>query len=145
VTRIEFYHYAEDKQRFACRLATTAFERSSRLVVYSPDRAALENFDRALWTFQATKFVPHCFAGSALAAETPVILATSGDDLPHHDVLLNLADEWPPFFASFERLLEIVAVDDGDKQKARARFSFYRQRGYAIQVNAIEGERRREE
>jgi len=143
VTRIDFYHYAEDKQRFACRLATTAFERSSRLVVYSPDRGALEAFDRALWTFQATRFVPHCFAGSALAAETPIVLAASADDLPHHDVLLNLADEWPPFFASFERLLEIVAVDEEDKQKARARYSFYRQRGYDIQVNAIEGERRK--
>ena len=30
MTRIDFYHYAEDKHRFACRLATTAYERSSR-------------------------------------------------------------------------------------------------------------------
>ena len=143
MTRIDFYHYAEDKQRFACRLATTAFERSSRLVVYSPDRAALESFDRALWTFQATKFVPHCFAGAEIAAETPVVLTTDGENLPHHDVLLNLGDEWPPFFSSFERLLEIVTVAEEDKQKARGRFSFYRQRGYAIQVNAIEAERRK--
>ena len=145
MTRIDFYHYAEDKQRFACRLATTAFERSSRLVVYSPDRAALESFDRALWTFQATRFVPHCFAGAAVAAETPIVLSASGEGLPHHDVLLNLGDEWPPFFASFERLLEIVATDEEDKQRARARYAFYRKRGYAIQVNAIEAERRKGE
>jgi DNA polymerase-3 subunit chi len=87
--------------------------------------------------------VPHCFADSKLAAETPVLLATSGEGLAHHDVLLNLGDEWPPFFSSFERLLEIVTVDEEDKQKARGRFSFYRQRGYAIQVNAIEAERRK--
>jgi DNA polymerase-3 subunit chi len=145
VTRIDFYHYADDKLRFACRLATTAFERSSRLVVYSPDAQTLDRFDKALWTFQATKFVPHCFAGSPLESETPIVLAKSGDNLPHHDVLLNLADEWPPFFASFERLLEIVSTDESDKALARARYVFYRKRGYDIQINAIEGERRQAE
>ena len=141
MTRIDFYHYAADKLHYACRLATKAYDSASRVVVYSPDRAALDAFDKALWTFQATRFVPHCFAGSALAPETPIVLATSCDELPHHDVLMNLGDEWPPFFASFERLLEIVAVDEGDKQHARARFSFYKKRGYDIRVNAIDAER----
>ena len=141
MTRIDFYHYAADKQHYACRLVTKAYESASRVVVYSPDRATLDAFDKALWTFQATRFVPHCHADSVLAAETPIVLASSGDALPHHDVLMNLGHEWPPFFASFERLLEIVAVDEEDKQHARTRFSFYKKRGYDIRVNAIEGER----
>ncbi len=141
MTRIDFYHYAEDKLRFACRLAATAYERESRVVVYSPDRKTLADFDKALWTFQATRFVPHCMVESPAAAETPIVLAASGDALPHHDVLLNLSDEWPPFFATFDRMLEIVAADDEDKAKARARYAFYRKRGYDIRVNAIEGAR----
>jgi DNA polymerase-3 subunit chi len=138
VTRIDFYRYAEDKQRLACRLAAKAYSKAGKLVVYSPDTKVLADFDRNLWTFQATGFVPHCFVDSPLAAETPVVLASSGDALPHHDVLLNLADEWPPFFASFERLLEIVATDEGDKELARARYSFYKKRGYEIAINNIE-------
>ena len=145
MTRIDFYRYAEDKLRYACRLATTAFERSSRLVVYSSNARVLEDFDRSLWTFHATKFVPHCFAGAAIAPETPIVLANSDESLPHHDVLLNLDDQWPPFFSSFERLLEIVGSDDEDKEKARARYSFYRERGSDIKVNAIEAERRKGE
>ena len=137
MTRIDFYRYAEDKLRFAVRLAAKAYEKPSKLVVYSTDRSVLGELDRALWTFQATRFVPHCFVDSPVAAETPVILATSGDALPHHEVLLNLADEWPPFFSSFDRLLEIVGTDDEDKARARARYSFYRERGYDIQVNDI--------
>jgi DNA polymerase III subunit chi len=139
VTRIDFYRYAEDKVRFACRLAATAFDRESRVVVYSPDAKVLADFDRTLWTFQATRFVPHCFANSAVAAETPVVLSSSGEALPHHDVLLNLADEWPPFFSSFERVLEIVAADEGDKERARERYAFYKKRGYDIKVNDIDG------
>ena len=142
MTRIDFYHYAEDKLRFACRLAAKAFQSESRLVVFSSDRATLQRFDQALWTLQATSFVPHCFAGAAVAPETPIILAGDDANLPHHDVLLNLDPEWPPFFASFERVLEIVATDDEDKQLARARYAFYKKRGYDIRVNAIEAERR---
>ena len=138
MTRIDFYHYADDKLRFACRLAAKAYDQSTRLVVYTPDTHVLGEFDKALWTFQSTRFVPHAFAGTAVAAETPVILASSGESLPHHDVLLNLAPEWPPFFASFERLLEIVAVDEDDKARARERYAFYRKRGYDIKVNSIE-------
>ena len=145
MTRIDFYHYAEDKQLFACRLATKAYEQSKRLVVYSADAKALQDFDRALWSFQPTKFVPHAFAADKLAAETPIVLTSSAEEVPHHDVLLNLGDEWPPFFASFERLLEIVAVDEEDKQKARGRYRFYKERGYDIKVNAIEAERRQGE
>jgi DNA polymerase-3 subunit chi len=137
VTRIDFYRYAEDKLQFACRLATKAYERSSKLVVYAAERPRLERFDEQLWSFQPTRFVPHCFVDSPLAADTPILLATSGDALPHHDVLLNLDDEWPPFFASFDRMLEVVAVDEKDKERARLRYKFYKERGYEITVNSI--------
>jgi DNA polymerase-3 subunit chi len=143
VTRIDFYRYAGDKQHYACRLAAKA-SRSNRVVVYSPDREALERFDKALWTYQATGFVPHVRADSPLAPETPVVLSSSGDGLPHHDVLLNLADEWPPFFATFDRLLEIVGADEADKELARARYVFYQKRGYDIHVNDIDADRRKD-
>jgi DNA polymerase-3 subunit chi len=139
VTRIDFYRNAESKLRVACRLATKAFESANRLIVYSPDRATLADFDRTLWTYQATRFVPHCFADAPAAPETPILLASSGESLPHHDVLLNLADEWPPFFASFERLLEVVSTDESDRERARARWTFYKSRGYDLKVHDLEG------
>ena len=139
MTRIDFYRYAEDKVRFACRLAAKAYAKPSKVVVYSPDAKTLSDFDRGLWTFNATSFVPHASAGSALAAETPILLSHDGENLPHPEVLLNLSDEWPPFFATFERLLEIVSTDESDKGRARERYAFYKKRGYDIQVNDVEG------
>jgi DNA polymerase III subunit chi len=137
MTRIDFYRYAQDKQLYACRLAAKA-SRSNRVVVYAPDADVLDRFDKALWTYQATGFVPHVRAGSPHAAETPVVLSASAEGLPHHDVLLNLGAEWPPFFATFDRVLEIVAADEADKELARARYVFYQKRGYDIRVNDIE-------
>lgn len=142
MTRIDFYHYADDKLGFACRLASRAYHKASKVVVFSPDAQLLKRFDAALWTFNDIGFVPHCFAGAAVAAETPIVLASSGDALPHHDVLLNLGDEWPPFFSTFQRVLEIVTTEEGDKERARERYVFYKQRGYEIKINPIESERR---
>jgi DNA polymerase-3 subunit chi len=138
VTRIDFYRYADDKVRFACRLAAKACDAKAKVVVWSPRDAVLERFDQALWAFQPLRFVPHVRLDSPLAAETPVILASSGDSLPHHEVLLNLGDEWPPFFASFDRVLEIVGADEPDKERARARYGFYKQRGYELKVHDVE-------
>ncbi len=74
MTRIDFYHYADDKLRYACRLAATVAERDSRLVVFAPDERVCSAFDRLLWTFQSTRFVPHCRATDPIAGQTPVIL-----------------------------------------------------------------------
>ena len=139
MTRIDFYRYADDKLRFACRLAAKAYAKPSKVVVYSPDARTLSDFDKSLWTFNATSFVPHAAAGSPLAGETPILLSHDGENLPHHEVLLNLSDEWPPFFATFERLLEIVSTEEADKERARSRYAFYKKRGYDIQVNDVEG------
>jgi DNA polymerase-3 subunit chi len=35
-------------------------------------------------------------------------------------------------FSRFQRLVEIVGRDDEDREAARARFRFYRDRGYEI-------------
>jgi len=137
VTRIDFYRYAPDKLRFACRIAALAFERDKRVVVYAPEAALRAEFDRLLWTFQSTRFVPHCIAGADVEADTPIVIAGDDYEPPHHEVLLNLGADKPPWFASFDRLLEVVGSDDADKALARDRYSFYKKRGYEIQVNDI--------
>jgi len=52
--------------------------------------------------------------------------------LPHHDVLINLQKDYPPFFSRFTRLIEIVGQDEEDKAHARLRYKFYRDRGYEM-------------
>ena len=47
-------------------------------------------------------------------------------------MLLNLHAEPPPFFSRFERLAELVASDERNVAAGRARFRFYRERGYEL-------------
>ena len=137
MTQIDFYTHVEDKLRTACALAGKACAHGLKLTVYCPDAETVQRFDRLLWTTPATGFVPHCGPDDPLAAQTPVIVDCRGDNLLHDEVLLNLRSECPEFFSRFQRLIEIVSVEDGDRAGARERFRFYRDRGYEIRTHDL--------
>ena len=132
MTEVKFFFNVDHKLNFACKLAKKAFEDGRKLVVYAPDAACASEFDRLLWTFSQLSFVPHVRAEHVLASATPIIIATNDQALPHHDALLNLGNEPPPFFSRFEHLREIVSMDDEDRGYARERLKFYKSRGFNI-------------
>jgi len=134
MTEVKFFFNVDHKLGYACKLAKKAFEGGRKLIVYTPDPGVADEFDRLLWTFSQLSFVPHVRAGHALTAETPIVIAADDSALPHHDALLNLGDEPPPFFTRFEQLREVVGLDEDDRLKARARHKFYQSRGFAIQT-----------
>jgi DNA polymerase-3 subunit chi len=140
MTSVDFYFNAADKLQVACRLAGKAMAQGKRLLIYAPQADTAQRIDRMLWTWQATGFVPHCAAHDPLAGETPVLIAADMQAAIACHVLLNLAPDTPPAFERYERLLELVAQDDEDRRAARARYKFYRQRGYRIADHDLGGE-----
>lgn len=133
MTSIDFYFNADDRLQVACRLAGKAAARGMKLLVLAPQAELAQRIDRLLWTWPATGFVPHCHAHDPLAAETPVLIAAEPEVDPSCEVLLNLGDEAPPRFERYARVLEIVPAEDGEARAAgRARYRFYRDRGFAI-------------
>ncbi|HET8609608.1 MAG TPA: DNA polymerase III subunit chi [Burkholderiales bacterium] len=132
MTQVDFYTHVEDRLRTACVLAGKAYASGMRVLVFCADHAAAQKFSHLLWSAPSTGFVPHCMATDALAGITPVIVDHEGTNIPHDEVLINLRDEWPPFFSRFQRLLEIVSLDEAEREAARQRFRFYRDRGYEI-------------
>lgn len=139
MTRIDFYHGAADKLQAACRLIGTLYAEGRAVLVYAPAEDVAARIDRLLWTQPATGFVPHCRSGTALAAETPVIIGACPEQANHHDVLLNLDGGLPPAFSRFTQLIEIVGLEEADRAPARERFRFYRERGYAIATHDLAG------
>ncbi|HEX2827170.1 MAG TPA: DNA polymerase III subunit chi [Burkholderiales bacterium] len=140
MTQIDFYFNVADKLVTACRIAAKAYGLGNRMLVLCPDGETATRIDRMLWTTPATGFIPHCSPRDPLAAETPIIVDHGTQEPVGDQVLLNLRAEWPPFFARYERLVEIVSADDeADKQAARERFRFYRERGYEIRRHDLAG------
>lgn len=139
MVRIDFHFNAPDKHGYVCRLARKARAAGAKLVIYSTDARLLDDLDRQLWTFSEADFLPHCRAGDANAAMTPIILMgaeasadESGAAVPHHEVLVNLDEGWPPLFTRFERLIEVVTTAEADKAAGRRRWKFYKDRGYDL-------------
>jgi DNA polymerase-3 subunit chi len=134
VTRIDFHFNAEHRLHYACRVTRKARAAGKQLVVYARDAGRLAQFDATLWTFSALDFLPHVYADSPLAAVTPVLLTLDAASTPQRDVLLTLDDEVPPDFGSmfrrYERVIEVVSREDGDRSRARARFKAYRGQGF---------------
>ncbi len=137
MTQIDFYTHVNDKLHTVCQLVAKAYERKLKVLVFTPDSGTSSKLDNMLWTASAIGFIPHAIAGAEIAAETPIIIDHQGETLNHDDVLINLRPEWPPFFSRFQRLVEVVSVEENDRLAARERYTFYRDRGYPIKSHNL--------
>jgi len=143
-SQVDFAFGAPDRLRTACQIARKRYLEGERLVVYCRDGARLTAFDRMLWAFDDTSFVPHVRADDPLAAETPVVLtagppeaaraAMGGQTQPW---LLNLDDDCPPGCASFARIMEVVSDDPAERQVARQRWRAYQSQGLQLKAHDL--------
>jgi DNA polymerase-3 subunit chi len=131
MTRIDFHSNVPDTLAYVCRLVRKAYGAGQKVVVYGAPQQ-LAQLDARLWSFSPLDFLPHCGLDSPNAAVTPIILAATLDNVPHHQLLVNLAPEAPAQFASFERLIEVVGASPEARNAGRERYRLYRERGYPL-------------
>jgi DNA polymerase-3 subunit chi len=132
MTRVDFYFNADDKVDVARKLAAKVYQSGKRALLYAADARVASELDAVLWTRDKLSFVPHVRCGHPLSNQTPILIGADAGELASPDVLVNLEAERPPFFGRFERLIELVGRDDADRQAARERYRFYKERGYQI-------------
>lgn len=134
MTRVDFYvlpvSEPHGRLSFACRLAEKAWLGGHKVYLHGADAAAARSLDELLWSFRDTSFVPHALQPDA---STPVLIGSGDDPGDHHDVLINLGATIPEFFGRFERVAEIVLNDPASLRTSRARWSFYKDRGYLLE------------
>ncbi len=135
MTRIDFYILPdvdlEARWRFAARLTHRVWNQGHQLLWLAPNPDTAQSLDDFLWQYPHNAFIPHGCVGSDAAAGAPVVIGA--EDVPDHDdVLINLGDTLPAFFARFERVAEIVIQDPAVRDPSRERFKHYRERGYPL-------------
>jgi DNA polymerase III subunit chi len=133
MTTIDFYTHVADRLAFAARLVAKAVAAHGSTRILTPDAATTDALDRLLWVAPATGFLPHCRIDSPVAGRTPVWIDHRLEHSGPAAVLVNLHAEPPPFFSRFERLAEIVGLDDA--AAGRERYRFYRERGYELRAH----------
>jgi len=136
-TRVDFAFGAPDRLLKACEVTRKQVAAGRRLVVYTRNAARLAKFDRLLWQFDATAFVPHVMSDDPLAERTPVVLEPGAPDpalAARGAWLLNLDTECAPGSEHFERILEIVSGHPDDKAAARLRWREYETCGHELRA-----------
>lgn len=142
VPRVDFAFGAADRLLKACEVARKQVAAGRRLIVYTANQPRMTKFDRLLWQFEATAFVPHVMSSDPLAEKTPVLLET-GEPSPALASagawMLNLDTECPPGAENFERILEIVSNHPEDKAAARQRWRLYQELGFELRAFDVSG------
>ncbi|NIB41542.1 DNA polymerase III subunit chi [Pseudomaricurvus alkylphenolicus] len=140
MTRVDFYvlkdSAASKRLDFVCRLTQKAHASGSKVYIAVDTREQAEALDQRLWSFKPESFVAHDCQGNELTG-APVHIGYSDEGADHHDLLINLCHEVPPFFSRFQRLAEVVCQEDKVLSTTREHYTFYRHRGYPIETHNL--------
>ena len=123
------------RERIVCQIAEKAVAQGHHVHVRVPDMQAAESLNTQMWTFRDQSFLAHSLGESP----SPHVRVTIHDAwLPQErDVLINLADDMPEEYESFNRVAEVVGPDDVTKNHGRARFRQYRELGFEPELHEI--------
>lgn len=137
MTRVDFYLLTASSGNAVltvCRLCEKAAAAGLRIFVRAPDAGTADEVDGGLWSFRQGGFVAHeRHTGAAIEPPLPPVLIGLADPPEtHRAILVNLGADVPPWFSSFERVLEVVPEDVALRAASRERFRFYKDRGYDI-------------
>ena len=132
MTSIGFYFNVVDKPALVNQLVQKALQQHRQVTLLTTDEAAAHHFSDALWLSAPTAFNANVLAHHPLAGVTPILVEWQAQRIQQDDLLINLQPTQLTLFSRFKHLVELVGLDDADKAEARKRFTFYRDRGYAI-------------
>ncbi len=141
MTRIDFYQLETDEAPliFTCRLIEKAYRAGNQIYVHTTSSKQSGELDDLLWSFREDRFIPHAIEGET--GKSPIKIGNDHEPVDHQDVLINLSGEVPDFFSRFERVAEIVPLNESSRDSARNNYRFYKERGYDLKYHKIQKSR----
>ena len=139
MTRIDFYFNVTDKPALTHDLVQAALTRRRQVTITVADETAANDLTSVFWQQKPESFLPNALVNHVSATQTPIIIHWQKQAVLQDELLINLSAAQPSFFSQFTQLIELVGDDEQDKTAARARYKFYRDRGYEIKnINKAE-------
>jgi DNA polymerase-3 subunit chi len=141
VTQVDFYVIQNEpagrRNQTVCQITHKAFRLGHRIYILTANAQHAAELDRLLWTFNAGSFIPHELRSPETTDLPPVLIGPEEPPMEFNDVLISLTPEVPEYVSRFQRVAEIVDNDEMEKQLARARFRYYRDRGYSLNTHNL--------
>ena len=133
MSRVEFHFNAPALVPYACRLLRKVHARGLRAQVVGHG-TTLAQLDQALWTFSPLDFLTHCAAAApAGIREASFVLLTDRPCLDwHRDVVVNLGEQVLEDFEGFQRVIDVVSIDDLHRAQGRERWRQYSSQGHEL-------------
>lgn len=137
MTRIDFYQITESRHTadgLVCKLCHKAYQNKQNVLLLTSGQQQTGRLDHLLWTSDESSFLPHDQTEQE-GLLTPILINHLAD--PHGDrqLLINLTEHIPDFFAQFERVIELVT--EQNKSLARSHYSYYKDRGYKLNHHTL--------
>lgn len=132
MTRIDFYQLNSQQHnadRVVCQLCQKAYENNQFTLLLTQNQQQTAHLDRQLWVFNDDSFIPHDVHESD-QFKSPILIHNDPEPSGDRQLLINLTNTIPGYFAQFERVIELVT--ESNKQQAREHYRFYKERGYAL-------------
>jgi DNA polymerase-3 subunit chi len=141
MTQVDFY-ILQDSQPAAralltCRLSEKAYKQGHQVYINAASGQQLQQLDDMLWTFRDGSFLPHGLYAANTGSTHPVLLGHAVEPEGPSDVLVNLSNDVPSFFSRFTRVAELVGGDETQRECARERYRFYKDRGYTLNTHKL--------
>ncbi len=137
MTRIDFYQLGaaqHSHDRVVCQLCQKAWENKQFTLLLTRDAQQSAHLDRQLWVFADDSFIPHD-AQECAEFKSPILIQNEADPKGDRQLLINLSDTIPVYFAQFERVIELVT--EQNRLQAREHYNFYRERGYPLNHHTL--------
>jgi DNA polymerase-3 subunit chi len=154
MSQIDFYILAENSSRnidqIICRLCEKALTQSLNVLIYTQSTTQAQQLDHLLWSFKNNSFIAHKDLLNLSESEQntittsffyPVIITNNSRSFSQqsnqptqqsYQLLINLSAEIPPNFEQFPRIAEMIDKHSNEKNLARNRYRYYRQKGHHL-------------
>lgn len=137
MTRIDFYQITQSQhsaEGVVCKLCQKAYQSKNKVLLLTGSPQQTNRYDQLLWTHSEESFLPHDQQEQP-GFITPILVNHDADPRGERNLLINLTDEIPLFFAQFERVIELVTEEN--KSLARSHYSYYKDRGYELNHHTL--------
>lgn len=135
MTTIQFYHLlSTTPERAVPKLMEKALAGNHRVVMLLRDDDALKRMSDALWSADASGFLPHGGPKDGRSADQPIYLTTREENPNHADLLCILNGSAPAGLVEYARVLDMFdGSNDAEITRARERWSAHKAAGHKLQ------------
>ncbi len=142
MTQIEFYSVENEQNSIPyvhiTEVVKRGYRKGQKIFVHAETKRLAEKIDEILWNQDPKSFLPHQLVGEDEKTNSPIEIGFGQEPTIQPDILINLSLTVPTFFSHFNWVFEYAYGDDENKEKARTRFRFYRERGYPLNHRKID-------